>query len=160
MRGMKERNKAIPASYLFLEKDGMFLLARRFNTGYQDGNYQLPAGHVEESELPSEALIRETKEEIGIDIASEDAVLAHVSYRPKHDATGDRVDFFFRVRKWSGEIENREPHKCDDLRWVTFDTVPINLAPANRAAIECIRKGIFYQELGTDFLKANGLWKL
>jgi len=65
---MKTRNKAIPASYLFLEKDGKILVARRCNTGYQDGKYQIPAGHVEMGELPTEALIRETKEEIGIDL--------------------------------------------------------------------------------------------
>lgn len=160
MKRMKERNKAIPASYLFLEKDGKFLLARRFNTGYQDGNYQLPAGHVEEGELPSEALVREMQEELGIDIAPEDIELVHVSYRPKHDPTSDRVDFFFRAKKWEGEVRNMEPDKCDDLKWFVIGTFPENMAPANRAAIECIRKGIFYEELGADFLKASGLYQL
>ena len=45
----KERNKIIPASYAVLIKDNKVLLVRRFNTGYEDGKYSLPAGHVEKS---------------------------------------------------------------------------------------------------------------
>ena len=61
---MKTRNKAVPAVYLILERDNKILIARRANTGYEDGNYQVPAGHVEEAELPTEAVIREAKEEV------------------------------------------------------------------------------------------------
>jgi 8-oxo-dGTP diphosphatase len=157
---MKERNKAIPASYLILEKDGKILIARRCNTGYQDGNYQVPAGHVDEGELPSEALIREAKEEVGIDLSSSDLVLVHVSYRPKHDNTDNRVDFFFRARTWKGEVQNLEPNKCDDLKWAAQNEVPDNMAPHVLDALECIQQGIFYKELGIPFLKKHGLYML
>jgi 8-oxo-dGTP diphosphatase len=157
---MTERNKAIPAAYLFLEKDGKFLVARRCNTGYQDGNYQVPAGHVDAGELPSEALIREAKEEIGIDISPDDIQLVHVSYRPKHDNTDNRVDFFFRVSRWSGEVQNMEPHKCDDLKWVTLDELPESMTAHVLDAFECMQKNIVYKELGIPFLKAHGLYTL
>ena len=157
---MTERNKAIPAVYLFLEKEGRFLIARRYNTGYQDGNYQVPAGHVDMGELPSEALIREAKEEIGIDLLPDDFKLVHVSYRPKHDNTDNRVDFFFRASRWSGEIKNMEPNKCDELKWVSVDALPENMTPHVREAFECIQKGIFYMELGIDYLKEKGLYEL
>jgi len=157
---MKERNKAIPASYLFLEKEGKFLVARRCNTGYQDGNYQVPAGHVDKGELPSEALIREAKEEIGIVVSPEDIELVHISYRPKHDSTDNRVDFFFRVKKWSGEVKNMEPNKCDDLRWVNIHELPQTMTPHVRDAFECMQKGIFYKELDFTFLKNNGVYML
>ena len=157
---MKERNKAIPASYLLLEKDGKLLIARRFNTGYQDGNYQVPAGHVDAGELPSEALIREAKEEVGIDLSPEDIELVHISYRPRHDNTDNRIDFFFRARNWNGDVQNMEPEKCDDLRWVTYDQIPENMSPHMRDAIDCISKGIFFKELGIPFLKQHGLYEL
>jgi len=157
---MTERNKAIPAAYLVLEKEGKILLARRCNTGYQDGNYQVPAGHVEAGELPSEALIREAKEEVGIDLAPDDFTLVHVSYRPKHDATDNRVDFFFKATRWSGEVQNREPDKCDDLKWVLPDELPENTVAHMKDAIECMQKGIFYKELDLAFLKAHGLYTL
>ncbi len=152
---MKIRNKATPAVYLFLEKDEKILLGRRCNTGYMDGCYQIPAGHVEEGELPSEALIREIKEEIGIDVKLNDLEIVHVSYRPKHDETGDRVDFFFRAKSWSGEILNMEPHKCDDLRWFPLSELPENMPFHVRMGIEAIRKEIFFEEISLQAIKDN-----
>lgn len=157
---MKIRNKAVPAVYILLEKNGKFLIGRRCNTGYQDGNYQLPAGHVEESELPTEAIIRETKEELGIDLSKSSLDLMHIGYRPKHDDTGDRIDLFFKTKKWKGEIKNMEPHKCDDLKWVTFDDLPQNFTPHVREAINCIKKGVFFKELDINFLKESGTYML
>lgn len=157
---MKTRNKATPAVYIFLQKEGDILLARRCNTGYQDGNYQVPAGHVEEGELPTEAIIREAKEEVGVDAEVKDLELVHVSYRPKHDDTGDRVDFFFRTEKWVGEPTIMEPNKCDDLKWVSPNDLPANITPHVRDAIQSTIKGVFYRELDINFLKANGVYVL
>ncbi len=157
---MKTRNKAVPASYLFLEKEGKILVARRCNTGYQDGNYQVPAGHIEEGELPTEALIREAKEEINIDLSTKDLELVHVSYRPKHDETGDRVDFFFRAKTWSGEVTNMEPDKCDDLKWVSYDELPDNMTLHVMKAIKNMNKGVFFEEISAEELKTNGLYTL
>lgn len=156
----KERNKAIPAAYLFLEKDGKFLITRRYNTGYQDGIYQVPAGHVEAGETPSEALIREAKEEIGIDISPKDINFFHASYRPKHDDTDNRVDFFFKVSKWNGEVINAEPHKCDDLKWVTLDEIPENMTLHVKIAFESLKQGVVFREISLDELKKNGLYTL
>ena len=65
---MKTRHSIICASYLLLVRDTEVLLSRRFNTGYEDGNYSLPAGHVDKGESVADALVREAKEEIGIDV--------------------------------------------------------------------------------------------
>lgn len=157
---MKLRNKAVPAVYLILEREGKILIARRANTGYQDGNYQVPAGHVEEGELPSQALVREAKEEVGIDIDPAHLKLVHVSYRPKHDETGDRVDFFFRVNTWKGEAKNMEPHKCDDLKWILPHELPKNMTLHVRKAIEAAYQDIFYGEISLSLLKEHGLYLL
>ncbi len=157
---MKIRNKCTPAVYIFLIKDGKLLIARRCNTGYQDGNYQVPAGHVEEGELPTEAIVREAKEEAGIDVLREDLELAHISYRPKHDETGDRVDFFFKCKKWNGEVAITEPDKCDEIKWINPDDLPENMTPHVREAIKNMQREIIFQELGVDFLKSHGLYSL
>lgn len=157
---MKTRNKATPAAYLFLMKEGKILLARRANTGYEDGKYQVPAGHVEEGESPSVALMREAKEEIGIDVHPDDLKLVHISYRPKHDETGDRVDFFFTVDRWSGDVKNMEPHKCDDLIWVPVTEIVQPMTLHVRKAIESMNKKLFFEEIALDELKAHGLYRL
>ncbi len=157
---MKIRNKAIPAVYVFLEQEGKILLARRANTGYQDGNYNVPSGHVEASELPKAAMVREAKEEVGVELLPEDLELVHVSYRPQHDETGDRVDFFFRATKWTGEVTNMEPNKCDDLKWTKPTELPATMTPHVREAIESMLNGVMFSELDADWLKAKGVWLL
>jgi 8-oxo-dGTP pyrophosphatase MutT (NUDIX family) len=157
---MKARNTAIPAAYVIFAQDGKVLLARRSNTGYQDGNYQVPAGHVEDRELPSETAVREAEEEVGAKISPSDLRLVHVSYRPRHDGTDDRVDFFFRCERWEGEIVNAEPEKCDELRWVDPSELPPNTTPHVRDAIQSMVAGTLFRELDDKFLKENGVYQL
>ncbi len=146
---MKVRHTAKLASFAILERDGKILMARRFNTGYADGQYQMPSGHVEKDEYPIEAAAREAKEEIGVDIAIEDLKFVHASYRiNKVDDAGDYVDFFFKATKWSGEVINAEPEKCDELVWVSMDAVPENTVPVLKEAVEYIREGLPFSEVG------------
>ena len=154
------RNSATTAVYLILEKDGKVLLARRCNTGYQDGNYQVPAGHIDAGELPTEALIREMKEELGIALRHDDLRFVHASFRPKHDVTGDRVDYFFRADRWDGEITNAEPEKCDDIQWFSYDEFPTNMTPHVRVALDCARRGGYFSEMSLDFLRETGMYVL
>jgi 8-oxo-dGTP diphosphatase len=60
----------------------------------------------------------------------------------------ERVDFFVYVHKWRGEIVNAEPDKCDDLRWVDFDSLPENTIPYVRRAIANHLNGIPFDEFG------------
>jgi 8-oxo-dGTP diphosphatase len=157
---MKERNKAVAAVYIILEKGGKILFGKRINTGYQDGNYQFPAGHVEEGELPTHAIIREAKEEVNVDLSPADLQLIHVSFRPKHDQTGDRVEFFFKAKTWGGELKNMEPEKCEDLKWIKIDELPENTVFHVKKAMESIQKGEFFNEIPVDVLKKEGLYTL
>jgi 8-oxo-dGTP diphosphatase len=145
-----ERNLAVPASYLILKKDDKILLARRKGSGYYDGWYSVPAGHIEAGELPIDALVREVKEEVGITIKKENTRFAHAMYRTKHDPTGDRADYFFVVTEWEGEPTICEPHKCDDVQWFPVNALPTNIMHHVREAIEYIEKGETYSELGLD----------
>ena len=140
---MKDRFKMIASAYLFLVKDDVILLSRRFQTGYEDGNYSLPAGHVEDGETLTDCLIREAKEEIGIDIDKNDISLVHVMHRKETDI---RVDFFFTTIKWIGTPTNCELQKCDDLSWFLLNALPENTVPYIRAAVEAWKRGEFYQE--------------
>ena len=144
---MKERHKIIPSSYLVLMKDGKVLLLRRYNTGYEDGNYGLPAGHGEKDESFTDTVIREIKEEIGINLKPGDCKVAHIMHRYCGE-NNERVDAFFTAEKYGGEIKNMEPNKCDDLSWYDLNNLPKNIIPYIRQALECINKKIFYSEFG------------
>ncbi len=144
---MADRPVLIPAAYIFLEKDGKFLLMRRANTGYEDGNYQNPSGHVEAGETPSETAIRETKEEVGVTIAPQDLEFVHTAVRLNKERTCFRIAFFFRAKKWKGEIQNMEPEKCDDLLWVSPDDLPSNTVSLIRNVLTSIQKGETFSEV-------------
>lgn len=144
---MGNRNPAATVSYVIFEKEGKILLAKRQNTGWRDGYYQMPAGHIETGELPSEAAIREMHEEVGVVIAKEDLKFVHIGFRTKQDETGDRVDYYFLVTRWEGEVVNNEPQKCSELLWVTLDALPENTVPNARHVLEAIQRNEVYSEL-------------
>jgi len=66
------RFKMIASGYLFLLKNEQILLAKRFQTGYMDGYYGLPAGHIEDGETLTAGTVREIAEEIGLVIKPSD----------------------------------------------------------------------------------------
>ncbi|MDP2741611.1 MAG: NUDIX domain-containing protein [bacterium] len=145
----KERHKNIPASYLVLIKDNKILLQKRFNTGYEDGKYSMVAGHVDRGENFTDTIIREAKEEAGIELAVSDLKVIHVMHRDSGTMeNNERVDVFFTTEKWKGKIENKEPHKCDDLSWFDLDNLPENIIHYVKQAIDCIKNKIFYSEHG------------
>lgn len=142
---MKEKFKLIASVYLLFVKDEKVLLLRRCNTGYEDGNYGLVAGHLNAHESLTQAAIREAKEESGVDIDPRDLEVKTTMHRRQDD---ERVDFFFEVKKWTGEPINTEPDKCDDLSWFPLDNLPQNTIPYIRQAIECYKEKIVYSEFG------------
>lgn len=142
----KERFKIIPTVYLILMKNNKILLSRRFNTGFQDGNYSFPAGHLDGNETMIQAMIREAKEEIGVNLNPADLKLVHVMHRKEPNE--ERVNFFFTAEKWNGEPKTMEPHKCDDLSWFEIDNLPSNTIPYIKQAIDCFQNKIFYSEIG------------
>ncbi len=144
-----QRHTNIPASYLFLIRDNEILLLRRYNTGYEDGNYSVIAGHVDKGESFTEAIIREAKEEANITLKKDDLKVVHIMHRnSKTTKNNERVDTFFVAENWSGELKNVEPNKCDDLSWFEIDKLPQNIIPYIKQAIEESLDNNFYSEHG------------
>lgn len=74
--------------------------------------WDLPGGHVEVGEVPSLALVRELREELGI--AAEVAGDAFA----KVQGVGFRMDIW-TIDQWTGEPSNFAPGKHDALAWLT-----------------------------------------
>jgi 8-oxo-dGTP diphosphatase len=135
------------AVHLFLVQDGKVLLLRRYNTGYEDGNYSVPAGHLDGGEEVRTAMIREAREEAGVEISPEDMRVVGVMHRRALD---ERIDFFLSASVWTGEVRNMEPHKCDELSWHDLEHLPENVIPYVRKALENFRTGTWYDSYGWE----------
>jgi 8-oxo-dGTP diphosphatase len=135
---------AVTVHLLFFREDQILLL-RRFNTGYGDGQYSVPAGHLDGDETVIAAARREAAEETGLDLAAESLFFSSVMHRMDGE---ERVDFFVHVRNWQGEPSNTEPEKCDDLRWAHVDELPDNVIPYIRRAIQNHHDGVRFDEFG------------
>jgi len=143
---MKDYFKVVCAVHLFLIRDGKVLLLRRFNTGYEDGNYSVIAGHIDGGETARSATVREAAEEVGIMIDPDDLRFVHIMHRKARDH--ERVDFFFTCDKWRGGIRNSEPERCDELKWSSIDSPPSNMVPYVRHAFNNFKNNIFFSEFG------------
>jgi len=130
---------------MFFLRDNQILLIRRYQTGYMDGHYSIPAGHLDGNETVRLAAVREAREEIGVGLDPADIDFAGVFHRHEGD---ERVDFFVNVRQWSGEPVNAEPEKCDELRWVQVNDLPETTIPYVRRAIQNFQAGIPFEEFG------------
>lgn len=125
------------------------LLSLRKNTGSHDGEYELPGGHVEEGEDLIGAMIREAKEELGIDIKEEDLNIIHIL----HNYIGNRVNFILFTNKYTGELKVNEPDKCEKLEWFTFNKLPDNITKKVKNTLKEIENNILYDSI--EFKRIN-----
>lgn len=98
-----------------LVRDGRILLAHRhpLRRWYPDC-WDLIGGHVEPGESPEEAVRRECREEIAVDVSELEGV--------DLDATDpDLVAHAFLVTTWIGQPVNAAPEEHDTLAWFAAD---------------------------------------
>lgn len=117
-----------------LVRDGRVLLARRsMRKRALPGAWDLPGGVVEVSESPVEALVRELREELAVEVDADSAsLLCEVAIVPAGDPVRLRA---WLVGAWRGDPVNAAPEEHDDLRWFSADELPPLAHPAVRAAL-------------------------
>lgn len=106
----------------------------------------MPSGHLDGGEPAIHAAAREAKEEVGVDIYPQDLKLVHTMHRRAAESEYERIDLFFQATKWYGEIENAEPQKCDELRWVSPNDLPDKVTPEVKLALEKIAANESYSD--------------
>ncbi|MPZ61615.1 MAG: NUDIX domain-containing protein [Propionibacteriales bacterium] len=134
----------VPAAYVALLRGDDVLLQRRRNTGFHDGHWAMAAaGHVEPGESCVEVASREAREELGIELDTDDLVPLCAMHRgqPGGPAIEQRVDFFFAVRTWLGEPRLAEPGKADGLEWFGLGRLPEPVVPHELVVLRALAAG-------------------
>ncbi len=143
---MSERIKFNASVSFIIQNSHKILLFYRTDGYFKDGWWVLPAGHVEEDETATEAVIRECKEELGIDVQAKDIQFLHITFNLSGE--NKRMDFYFNIQTYTGELCNLEPTKCENM--IFFDIKEAlclpNIAPTTQQALKNIKNKIFYSE--------------
>ncbi|MFI8348431.1 NUDIX domain-containing protein [Streptomyces sp. NPDC085596] len=130
------------------DDDGRVLLGLRHpDAVFAGSTWHFLAGHCERESAVA-CLVREAHEEAGLLIDPGDVELAHVVHVLHGPSARPRVQLVFRARRWQGTPWLREPDKCLDWRWWDPDRLPEPLVPYARTAIDGIRTGRAYSEMG------------
>ena len=114
-----------------LTKNGKFLVEKRRDNDEADPGYvEIPGGHVREGESLENALRREMKEELGIEV--ERMKLVSESLATATNGEKQRIHYF-HVERWNGIIKSKEAEK---VYWES-QVSGLSMAP-DRAAIESL----------------------
>lgn len=99
-----------------IDADGRVLLARRPAHKELGGLWEFPGGKVHEGETPEAALIRELKEELGIDVPVK--CLAPLTFASHGYERFHLLMPLYACRNWEGEPQ---PLEGQTLAWVRKD---------------------------------------
>jgi len=144
---MSERFTPNAAAHALVFRGEDILMLRRFNTGWMDGFYTTPTGHIEEGESATDAAARELFEETGL--STDPATLKHaITVHRQNETNGVYFDNYFIAHEWTGEPRITEPDKSDAIEWIKFDSLGENVVPTVLRAIQNYQAGKRYAEEG------------
>jgi 8-oxo-dGTP diphosphatase len=103
-------------SVALIDEDGKILLAQRPDEKHMSGLWEFPGGKVEEGETPEIALVREIKEELGIDVS--ESCLAPFSFSSYAYDDFHLLMPIYLCRVWKGIPKPKEQQK---LKWVKLE---------------------------------------
>ena len=118
-----------------VDVDGRVLLARRPPGKTMAGLWEFPGGKVQDGEVPEAALIRELREELGIDVT--EACLAPFTFASHAYEAFHLLMPLFVCRVWDGLVTAREGQ---ELKWVRpRDMEGIAMPPADVPLVAMLR---------------------
>ncbi len=140
-----------PAARILVENDkGEILFVERVDNGLLG----IPAGGFEENETISECIIREVREETGLELQS--VTLIGISSDPKNETVqypnGDVIQYFtleFYSKDWTGDLKVQDTHEIKkasfkDKRFL--EQLPVN----ERSIVQSLKH---YKQTQTPLLK-------
>ncbi len=120
-------------AFILNHKNELLLTKRSNSCGSYEGEWSVPGGKNEFGEKLEETTIRETKEEVGVDVEVI-RLLDHFNYIPND---GEHwVYFNFICKIIGGELKIMEPDKIDEIRWFPLTELPEDTTSYTRAYVE------------------------
>ena len=107
---------AIPVSSAIIIKNGKILIGLRSKKDQGGGLWEFPGGKIELEESDVNAIIRELKEELGINAIVEQKVMQYV-----HKYKNTLYDIsFFEINSFNGEVKM---NVHDEIKWIDLSNL-------------------------------------
>ena len=148
------------AVHIILINDNKILLQKRKGSKLWPGYYALPAGHIDEGDTQYDALVREAKEELGIEINPNDIINNYVVLRRNFFEIDGKIlepyiDYYFEIKKYNGVPKIIEEDKCDELLWADVNNLPepfinyegVFLEDKTITTYDCLTDGAYVKKL-------------
>lgn len=118
------------------------LLQRGPHAKFGQGMWDLPMGKSEPGEPVTDTAVRELYEETGLTVKPESLKVVHVVHGARVvEAPNGYLTVVFATHDWTGEPENREPHKHAQVRWTEVDALPEEFVRTSAGALRRYLEG-------------------
>lgn len=127
-----------PVVLAVIEKEGKYLFTKRIDEfpAYHD-KWQLPGGGMEFGETPEEALHRELREELGVEVI-DIRLIPFVDTRVRNEWQGIFISYHCRLKNPDAEIYLNE--EASEYRWFEKDEIDYAQHPIFDGCVEIIEK--------------------
>ena len=124
---MSDKPALIVPAIALVDTDNRILLARRPQGKDFAGYWEFPGGKIEKGETPEDALIREVREELGVE--TKDSCLAPVSFASHSYEDFHLILLLYICRRWQNTPEALEG---GEIKWVRANRLRDHpMPPAN-----------------------------
>ena len=114
---MNVQSLLLVAACALIDPDGRVLIARRPEGKAHAGAWEFPGGKIERGETPEQALIRELREELGVE-PCEQCLQPFAFVSHPLDAAHHMLMPLFVCRRWDGFVD---PKEDQEIAWVRPD---------------------------------------
>lgn len=127
-------NPIVGVAGILLDDESRILLGRR-RKGVYAGYWCIPCGYLEYDEELRQGLVREFKEETGLEVAVQELFAAHSNF---HDPLCHTVGVWFIISRSRGELKAGDD--LDEVGFYELDKVPPLAFPTDFTVIEALRQ--------------------
>ncbi|WP_286922968.1 MULTISPECIES: NUDIX domain-containing protein [Lysinibacillus] len=132
----KEKLPKVGVGAVILDENNQILLVLRKRSP-EAGHWSLPGGKVDYMETIENAVIREIKEELGVDIKIERLLCVTNHIVQSEDIHYVAPTFIAHIMK--GKVQNKEPHALEKVQWFPINGVPENITITTDYALKQLK---------------------
>ncbi|MCG7585330.1 NUDIX hydrolase [Photobacterium sp. OFAV2-7] len=132
---MAAETPKVGVGVIIVNDQGDVLIGKRKNS--HAPYYSIPGGHMDIGETFTQCAAREIEEETGLLIKNPKVIAVTNNLQTYHESGKHYISVTVLATEFSGQLELREPDKCEGWQWVDPAHLPLPQFDASEQAIRC-----------------------